>query len=92
MKFDGKDFTQMVAVPEEHLDEDSDWGGDPFLIKDWIECVKSGGFIDYDGYGELAVKTDNGYNVSNVVIYPSFLDDPEYEIPSQFTHVFWYNK
>lgn len=32
-------------------------GGDHLTAKEWVNAVKSGGFVDYDGYDRLATKT-----------------------------------
>lgn len=55
-------------------------------IGEWKECVEGGGFIDYDGYGDLATETE----CSNIEISPS--QAFKYEIPDWATHICWYNK
>ena len=71
----------------------TEWGdipdyGDLFTMKEWTECVKTGGFIDYDGSGCYS----DGKRMSNKSISPSdvrrghILDDKE------FTHVIWFNR
>lgn len=71
--------------------------GDLFTLEDWIGCVRSGGFIDYDGYGDLA----SADKVSNVEVQPSevFEKGPGSKIKESFlektkgfTHVLWYNR
>lgn len=65
--------------------------GDPMPIDAWIECVRDGFFIDYDGHGYLATETQ----MSNVRIYPSdfakswFLEKAG---KGEFTHVIWFNR
>lgn len=59
---------------------------DMMPIKEWMECCECGGFIDYDGHGELATATQ----VSNIIIQPS--ERESMEIPEWATHVAWYNR
>ena len=60
--------------------------GDLMTKKDWLEAVKDGWFIDYDGHGELS----NGVMCSSQFIRPSkayvIKDIPE------VTHIVWYNR
>lgn len=68
--------------PIDHTDES-------LCLMTWDEfaqAVQAGGFIDYDGFGELATED----KVSNVVIYPSIVKD--FKRPAWATHVSWYNK
>ena len=60
--------------------------GDHMTIKEWLECVECGGFIDYDGYGDLA--TIN--KVSDITICPS--EAKRYKFPDWCTHIMWYNR
>jgi hypothetical protein len=60
--------------------------GDLMTWEDFVDNVECGGFIDYDGYGELAMATQ----VSNVTICPS--DVEGFVRPDWATHVLWYNK
>lgn len=60
--------------------------GDVMTLHDFIECVKEGGFIDYDGYG-LYIK-DN--QQTNIEIYPS---DIKYNsIRKEFDKIIWFNR
>ena len=60
--------------------------GDKMTLKTFIGCCKSGGFINYDGYGHYATKN----KVSNIEIYPT---DIKYDrVRTDFTHVIWYNR
>jgi hypothetical protein len=61
--------------------------GDHMPINEFIECVKTGGFIDYDGHGRLATQTEE----SDVLIYPSDIN-PDWKAPEWATHVMWFNK
>lgn len=57
----------------------------------WVECVRDGGFIDYDGYGELV---RDSYKLG-VCVSPSDLESGEYEkrvAETGATHVCWYNR
>ena len=60
--------------------------GNHMLLKDWLECVKSGAFIDYDGHGNLATKD----KISGIGISPS--DAENYKFPKWATHIMWFNK
>lgn len=62
--------------------------GDKMTVKDWIDCVNSGGFIDYDGSGCLS--TDKFR--SDISISPSDVTFFKVEIPMWATHVIWFNK
>ena len=70
---------------------------DVYTMEDWINNVKVGGFIDYDGFGDYAI---DGYkyqppcNEDNVYaepwVYPS--DVKKGKINMGFTHIVWYNR
>lgn len=62
--------------------------GDIMPLNEWLDCVQSGGFIDYDGHGSLATKS--GY--SSVDISPSDITVLKVKIPSWVTHIVWYNR
>ena len=55
-------------------------------IEHFIECVNSGGFIDYDGSGNYATATQ----MSNITITPSRVKAGM--IRKDFTHVVWFNR
>jgi hypothetical protein len=59
---------------------------DHMTIKQWIRCVKSGGFIDYDGYGYYATKT----KMSNKIVRPS--DVKNKKIDKTFSYIVWFNR
>jgi len=40
-------------------------------MKDWIDAVNDGSFIDYDGHGRLATDTEK----SNLIVYPSDVEN-----------------
>lgn len=86
--------------------EDIDEYDDLMTMEHWIDCVKIGGFIDYDGWGYLATDKQK----SNIRIFPSSYDENqnriiyvslEFDEPrflskdidlSRFTHVAWCNR
>jgi hypothetical protein len=60
--------------------------GDVMSLKEFIECVKEGGFIDYDGYGHY-VKDGKE---TNIIIHPS---DIGYKaVRKEFDTIVWYNR
>ena len=60
--------------------------GDVMSLEEFIECVKDGGFIDYDGYGSY-VKDGKE---TNITILPS---DVKYNnIRKEFNTIIWYNR
>lgn len=73
-----------------------DWGrkgtGDRFAhlmtIEAWKDSVKSGGFIDYDGYGQLLQFRDGDYYPLNYEISPSQAK----KAPKEATHIDWFNR
>lgn len=52
----------------------------------WVEDVKNGSFIDYDGYGDLL---DKDYNFLNKTYYPSKYKG---KTPKNAKYILWYNK
>lgn len=60
--------------------------GDHMTLQDWISACDCGGFIDYDGHGDLATADQ----CSNFQISPS--ERHLVKIPEWATHVVWYNK
>jgi hypothetical protein len=60
--------------------------GDLMSLDHFIACVKAGGFIDYDGFGNY-VKYGK---ISDIEIYPS---DVKYNsIRKDFKKIIWYNR
>jgi len=55
-------------------------------LTEFIECVESGGFIDYDGYGEY-IKDGK---LTDINIYPS--DILHNSIRSDMDTIIWYNR
>lgn len=61
--------------------------GDLMPIKEFIRDCNDGSFMDYDGHGYLATKTE----MSNLLIRPSFIKQIIEEWPG-FPYVMWFNK
>jgi hypothetical protein len=60
--------------------------GDIMTLEEFIKCVKSGGFIDYDGSGNYLEFN----KMTNIDIYPS---DVEFnKIRTQFDRIIWFNR
>ena len=77
--------------------------GDVMTIEHWIGTVQAGGFIDYDGHGNLVMKD----KMSELQVKPSFVKDDkitnviigfdfdmefDYEEDWNFTHIIWFNR
>lgn len=60
--------------------------GDLMPISEFAECVRQGGFKDYDGYGRYA--TEEG--VSEIVVSPSQFK--KHGPNPTFTHIVWFNR
>lgn len=58
--------------------------GNLMTVEEWKENVKSGGFIDYDGYGN-AVK-------DNMMTERTFYPSQKHLVPKDTTHIMWYNR
>jgi predicted nuclease with TOPRIM domain len=74
---------RMMQIPK--FSELSDFG-DVMSLEDFINCVKCGGFIDYDGYGYYI--KDN--QESDIEIYPS--DVKHNSIRKDFDTIIWFNR
>jgi hypothetical protein len=61
--------------------------GDHMPITDWLDCVKCGGFIDYDGTGNLATVDQ----MSDEEVRPSMVKKG-WKAPDWATHVVWFNR
>lgn len=55
-------------------------------LKEFIECVKYGLFIDYDGYGVYA--TEKGY--TDIIIRPSDVHNSRYK--KEYPYICWFNR
>lgn len=66
--------------------------GDLFTLEEFVERVKDGSFIDYDGSGYYAFKVGDHHpgQVSNQVARPSEI--LKGNVDCYWTHVAWYNK
>jgi hypothetical protein len=60
--------------------------GDKMSLAEFIDNVKHGGFIDYDGFGNY---TKDG-KMSNIEIYPS--DVKKGNIRKDFDSIIWFNR
>lgn len=60
--------------------------GDHMTMKEWLECVDCGGFIDYDGGGNYATDTQ----MTNLEVYPS--DVAKGNVDKSWTHIVWFNR
>jgi hypothetical protein len=67
------------------LSELSDFG-DVMSLKHFIDCVKSGGFIDYDGFGRYV---EDGKE-TNITILPS--DVKHNAVRKGFDTIVWFNR
>jgi hypothetical protein len=59
---------------------------DLMTIQDYLDNVKYGSIIDYDGFGH---PVKDGLVDTSIDIYPSFGGT---DIPKDATHIEWYNK
>lgn len=55
-------------------------------MKEFIECVEDGTFMDYDGWGYYATED----KVSKIAILPSDIGTDAHR--KDFTHVVWFNR
>jgi hypothetical protein len=64
------------------------WDGNGNMMKlgEWIDCVHTGGFIDYDGFGHYS----DGKKIYDIPISPSNV--ARNTVLTSFTHVIWYNR
>ena len=60
--------------------------GDLMSLREFISCCKSGGFIDYDGYGRYV--KDN--KETDITIYPSDVDHKS--IRKEFKEIILFNR
>jgi hypothetical protein len=74
---------RMIVTPE--MESIPDYG-DHMTMEDFVDCCKSGGFIDCDGSGVYATATE----MSDIGIQPSEIMSGNYR--KDFTHVVWFNK
>jgi hypothetical protein len=60
--------------------------GDVMSLEHFIDCVKSGGFINYDGWGNYVIDGKK----TNIDIYPS--DVKNDAIRKDFNTIIWFNR
>jgi len=77
----------MTGVNMRDIESDE---GDLMTVAEFVDCVRQGVFIDYDGHGRYATATQVSRDQADV-IYPSELVRLKTR-PSWCTHVMWYNK
>lgn len=63
--------------------------GDLFTIDQFLEDVKIGMLIDYDGWGYFATFDNHDRNYA---FYPSEITEKRISIPDWATHVLWFNR
>ena len=67
--------------------------GDLITIRDWLECVDQGAFIDYDGDGDLLEEIDGEFYLILSSVRPSMVKYGELnDHLEEATHVMWFNK
>lgn len=74
---------RMLKIPE--FEEIPEYG-DVMSLEDFIDNVKAGGFIDYDGNGNYA----RDGKMSDIVIHPS--DVRHGSIRDDFDTIVWFNR
>lgn len=73
---------KMEPIPE-------GWeGGAHMPMEDFMQCVKSAFFIDYDGHGVWAT----GDQMSDQTVAPSDITEKGVAPPDWATHVVWFNR
>ena len=60
--------------------------GELMTVDEYLDCVGCGAFIDYDGFGFASNGT---HEDMDTFIYPS---DGDKFIPTDATHIMWYNR
>lgn len=66
--------------------------GTLYTRAEWLESVKSGGLINYDGFGNFAYAELDHFVYSNLEIRPSDFSQLKATPPEWATHVIWYNR
>lgn len=77
---------KIRLIKEPNFSDLSSHNGDVMSLNEFIECVKSGGFIDYDGSGNYV----RGDQMSDISIYPS--DFKNNSIRTDFDTIIWFNR
>ena len=60
--------------------------GDVMSLEEFIDCCKSGGFIDYDGHGSYVKDGQR----TDITVYPS--DVEHGAIRKEFDKIIWFNR
>ena len=74
---------RMLMIPE--FDE-LPTNGDVMSLNDFIEAVKNGWFIDYDGFGKYV----RDGKETNIMVFPS--DVEHKSLRKDFDTIIWYNR
>ena len=77
-------YLRLKKTPS--LEYGKEWKGDLYTLEKFISMVRSGGFIDDDGWGYYATETTK----SDINIYPSDISENIYR--TDFTHIIWFNR
>ena len=77
-----------VALLEPIKYEDIPEYGDLMTLEHFKDCCDAGGFIDYDGSGNYALKD----KMSNKSVSPSDIKKGRYRDKEEFTHIVWFNR
>lgn len=77
-------YLRLKKTPS--LEYGKEWKGDLYELEKFISMVRSGGFIDDDGWGYYATETTK----SDINIYPSDISENIYR--TDFTHIIWFNR
>lgn len=78
-----KDFNGFFSSVPEY--------GNLFTFEEFLENIRQGFFIDYDGVGHYAFEDATGIIWdSKILVYPS--DYANRRIDFRFSHVIWFNK
>lgn len=78
------DREKRMIMPYELSDLSS--YGDVMSLEDFIDCVNSGSFIDYDGHGHYVKENKE----TDIMIIPS--DVKHNSIRKEFNEVIWFNR
>jgi hypothetical protein len=62
--------------------------GDHYTLEEFVKRCQDGSFIDYDGYGNYATKTE----MFDKIVYPSDVTKKNFKPKPEFTHVVWFNR
>jgi hypothetical protein len=75
------------------ITQDNITNGDLMPLKDWLQSVGGGAFIDYDGHGVFAFQRGDGvWLTSKMSVKPSDITMFKINPPEWATHVLWFNR